>query len=266
MTTHRPAGDTARVTRIDRTHRAPLRDAGARCRSASGGPAFAGCGGSSILYFAEGFPYGVFLEVWSVYFRAHGVSLKEIGLISLLGLPWTIKSLWAPLVDRYGDRRKWIAGLPRRHGASCSRCIPLFDAAHPGTGVLDGPPPLHARLGDAGHRDRRAHDRVRAEGGGRAPPTGSASSAYRVAMIVSGGGIVFVAGFSAGRRCGVAAGGAPRCCSRRRDPARARGVRCGSSEPRNFFAPLLTGRRGPARRRRSPSCSSTSSATRRSRR
>ena len=52
----------------------------------------------SILYFAEGFPYGVFRDVWSVYFRTAGVSLKEIGLMDLLGLPWAIKPLWAPLV------------------------------------------------------------------------------------------------------------------------------------------------------------------------
>jgi len=37
------------------------------------------------------------------------VSLQEIGLLSLLGLPWTLKVLWAPLVDRFGERRHWIA-------------------------------------------------------------------------------------------------------------------------------------------------------------
>jgi PAT family beta-lactamase induction signal transducer AmpG len=63
----------------------------------------------TILYLAQGFPSGVFRKVWPVYFRDHGVSLTQIGLISLLGLPYTLKPLWAPLVDRYGDRRAWIA-------------------------------------------------------------------------------------------------------------------------------------------------------------
>lgn len=64
----------------------------------------------AVLYFAQGFPFGVFREVWGVFFRSRGVSLTEIGMMELLGLPWVAKPLWAPLVDRYGDRRKWIAG------------------------------------------------------------------------------------------------------------------------------------------------------------
>ncbi|HEY7862093.1 MAG TPA: MFS transporter [Thermoanaerobaculia bacterium] len=64
----------------------------------------------AILYFGQGFPFGIFREVWGVFFRTRGVSLTEIGMMELLGLPWVLKPIWAPLVDRYGDRRKWIAG------------------------------------------------------------------------------------------------------------------------------------------------------------
>lgn len=62
----------------------------------------------AMLYAAQGLPYGVVHKIWPVYFRAHGVSLKEIGLMSLLALPWSWKPLWAPLVDRFGPRRAWI--------------------------------------------------------------------------------------------------------------------------------------------------------------
>jgi PAT family beta-lactamase induction signal transducer AmpG len=62
----------------------------------------------AILYAGQGLPYGVVQKIWPLYFRAHGVSLKEIGLMSLLALPWTWKPLWAPLVDRFGARRAWI--------------------------------------------------------------------------------------------------------------------------------------------------------------
>jgi PAT family beta-lactamase induction signal transducer AmpG len=67
----------------------------------------------SVLYFAEGFPFGVAIDNLPVYFRLHGVSLTEIGLMSLLGAPWTLKVLWAPLVDRFalpwpGRRRSWV--------------------------------------------------------------------------------------------------------------------------------------------------------------
>jgi PAT family beta-lactamase induction signal transducer AmpG len=62
----------------------------------------------AILYFAEGFPFGLLFDAFPVYFRGHGVSLVDIGLISLAGLPWTLKFLWAPAVDLWGRRRSWI--------------------------------------------------------------------------------------------------------------------------------------------------------------
>ncbi len=62
----------------------------------------------ALLYAAQGLPYGVVHKIWPVYYRAHGVSLTEIGLMSLLALPWSWKPLWAPLVDRFGARRAWI--------------------------------------------------------------------------------------------------------------------------------------------------------------
>ena len=49
-----------------------------------------------ILYFAEGFPLGVFYDVFPVHFRQQGVDLREIGFLSLLGLAWTLKFLCGP--------------------------------------------------------------------------------------------------------------------------------------------------------------------------
>ncbi len=64
----------------------------------------------ALLYIAEGLPFGVVAKIWPVWFRSAGVSLAEIGLMSLLSLPWAWKPLWAPLVDRFGSRRTWIFG------------------------------------------------------------------------------------------------------------------------------------------------------------
>jgi len=62
-----------------------------------------------VVYFAEGLPYGLVNELFPLYLRLQGVGLGEIGLISLVGLAWTLKLFWAPLVDRYGEYRTWIA-------------------------------------------------------------------------------------------------------------------------------------------------------------
>jgi PAT family beta-lactamase induction signal transducer AmpG len=84
----------------------------------------------AVLYFAEGLPFGIAYDLWPVYFRRHGVSLREIGLMSLLSLPWTWKLLWAPLVDRYGARQHWITAALVALGATTLAIIPQ-DAAHP---------------------------------------------------------------------------------------------------------------------------------------
>ena len=62
------------------------------------------------LSFASGFPFGLFNDLLPVLLRAHGATLAEIGLLSTLALPWALKFMWAPAVDRLGTRRRWIAG------------------------------------------------------------------------------------------------------------------------------------------------------------
>jgi len=62
------------------------------------------------VYVIEGFPMGIFRDLWPVYFRDHGVSLAVIGAVSGLYLAWSLKLFWSPLVDRFGERRQWIAG------------------------------------------------------------------------------------------------------------------------------------------------------------
>jgi len=84
----------------------------------------------SVLYFAEGLPLGIVLSVLPVYFRQNGVSLTEIGFMSFLSLPWAIKVLWAPLVDRFGQRRTWVT-LCCAAMACAIAAVPLFDAARP---------------------------------------------------------------------------------------------------------------------------------------
>lgn len=65
----------------------------------------------SLLYFSEGFPLGLFYDLFPVYFRQQGVELAKIGLLSLLGLSWTLKFLWAPVIDYTRHYRYWMAGV-----------------------------------------------------------------------------------------------------------------------------------------------------------
>ncbi|AKJ26766.1 MFS transporter [Caldimonas brevitalea] len=63
----------------------------------------------ALLYFSEGLPLGIFYDIFPVYFRQRGVDLADIGLLSLLGLAWTVKFLWAPAVDWTRHHRWWIS-------------------------------------------------------------------------------------------------------------------------------------------------------------
>ncbi len=64
----------------------------------------------STIYFAEGFPYALVNNVADVLFVAMGANVKTIGLTAIFHLPWNIKFLWAPPLDRYETRRSFVLG------------------------------------------------------------------------------------------------------------------------------------------------------------
>jgi PAT family beta-lactamase induction signal transducer AmpG len=63
------------------------------------------------LYLAQGLPYGFQTTALPILLRERGISLVAIGLAGFLSLPWLLKALWAPLVDRIGSYRSWILPL-----------------------------------------------------------------------------------------------------------------------------------------------------------
>jgi PAT family beta-lactamase induction signal transducer AmpG len=61
----------------------------------------------------SGMPLYVLFQLVPAWLREEGVSLAEIGLFALVGIPYTWKFLWAPLMDRWvppflGRRRGWM--------------------------------------------------------------------------------------------------------------------------------------------------------------
>ncbi|MEP4147276.1 MAG: AmpG family muropeptide MFS transporter [Halioglobus sp.] len=63
--------------------------------------------------FASGMPLYVLFQLVPAWLREGGVSLAEIGLFALVGIPYTWKFVWAPLMDRWvppflGRRRGWM--------------------------------------------------------------------------------------------------------------------------------------------------------------
>ena len=65
------------------------------------------------LGFSSGLPLGLTAGTLQAWLTVDGVDLRTIGIFSLVGLPYTLKFLWSPVMDRYappwlGRRRGWI--------------------------------------------------------------------------------------------------------------------------------------------------------------
>ena len=63
--------------------------------------------------FASGLPLFILYQLVPAWLRSEGVGLKEIGFFALVGIPYTWKFVWSPLMDRYapsnmGRRRSWM--------------------------------------------------------------------------------------------------------------------------------------------------------------
>lgn len=87
-----------------------------------------------VMGFASGLPLLLTSTLLQAWMTDAGVDLGTIGLFTLVGLPYTLKFVWAPLLDRYvipgvGRRRGWllvaqallmltIAGLGMTHPAA----------------------------------------------------------------------------------------------------------------------------------------------------
>lgn len=68
------------------------------------------------LYVSQAVPLGFFIVAVPVILRSQGLSLERVGLLSAIALPFLVKFLWAPLVDRLGAGRpghfrSWILPL-----------------------------------------------------------------------------------------------------------------------------------------------------------
>jgi len=66
-----------------------------------------------LMGFSCGLPLLLTITVLQAWMKEKGVDLTVIGLMALVGLPYTLKFIWAPFLDRYtlpflGRRRGWL--------------------------------------------------------------------------------------------------------------------------------------------------------------
>ncbi len=142
-----------------------------------------------MLEFASGIPYGAINELVPIWLRVHGTDLASLGALTLVGLPWTLKPLWAPFVDRVSTWHRWmLVGMTVAAG-SIAALTGLADSSSPGLVPL-------LVLGAMG--SATADIAVDAYIVARVPPseqgrvTGVRIAAYRGAMALAGGGATWI--------------------------------------------------------------------------
>lgn len=147
------------------------------------------------LYLSQGLPFGFLTQAVPVLLRQEGASLTTIGDTSLLLMPWLLKVLWAPWVDRWylpsiGRRRSWIlplqgstvllfAGLATLHSG---QVVPLLLTAMAASALLSATQDVAT--------DGLAVRLLSAEQRGLG--NGVQVAGYRLGMVIGGGALLVV--------------------------------------------------------------------------
>jgi len=99
----------------------------------------------TLLGFASGLPLALTGQAMQAWLSVEGLDIATIGFLSLVGLPYTFKFLWAPLMDRFelpwlGRRRGWLVltqlalavvllGMAATSPSAATRSFALFAVA-----------------------------------------------------------------------------------------------------------------------------------------
>lgn len=150
-----------------------------------------------LLGFSSGLPLALVSSTLQAWFADVGMSVAATGCLSLLGVPYVYRFLWAPILDRYtlwsslGKRRSWLLTLQGLLAIGFNLMAWCSPTTSPGFMAFLGL--MLASLSatqDAvidAHRTEYLHEDEFALG------ASLAMTAYRLAMLVSGGVALIVA-------------------------------------------------------------------------
>ena len=146
------------------------------------------------LYFGQGIPYVVVMTLSVIMYKKLGISNTDIALYtSWLYLPWVIKPLWAPFVDMFRSKRFWIVSMQLLIGAllaGVALTIPMphfFQLTLAVFWLMAFSSATHDIAADGFYMlALKEHE--------QAAFVGVRSTFYRISMLASQGGMVFLAG------------------------------------------------------------------------
>jgi MFS transporter, PAT family, beta-lactamase induction signal transducer AmpG len=146
------------------------------------------------LYFGQGMPYVVVMTLSVIMYKNLGISNTEIAFYtSWLYLPWVIKPLWSPIVDMFRTKRYWIVSLQLVIGVSLAAVALTI----PTTGFFQITLAVLWLMAFSSATHDIAADgfyMLALEQHQQAAFVGVRSTFYRVAILVSQGGLVYLVG------------------------------------------------------------------------
>ena len=149
-----------------------------------------------LLGFSSGLPLALTAGALQAWLTVEGISIKTIGYFALVGLPYTFKFVWAPLLDRFeprwlGRRRAWIFAFQVLLAIACF-LMARFDPAT----SINAMATLAVAIAFLSASQDIVFDAYRADllsteerGAGAAVSV----LGYRLAMLVSGGAALIIA-------------------------------------------------------------------------
>ncbi|MEE3003386.1 MAG: MFS transporter [Pseudomonadota bacterium] len=151
---------------------------------------------NSLLGFMSGLPLLLVSNTLQAWYTDQGVNLTSVGALSLIGLPYSFKFLWAPLLDSYG----FSSDAPRRFWILMSQCCIFFGILvmaymNPSSMPMEMAciAMLVAFFSATQDSAIDAYRQVVTPAKLRSTIVGCATTAYRLAMICSGGFALVIA-------------------------------------------------------------------------
>lgn len=152
----------------------------------------------TLLMFSSGLPLGLVWIAIPVWLKDIGVDIRIVGLLTLFQAPWSFKFLWSPLMDRYslpflGRRRGYV--LVSQIGLFLTGLLLTLVSDHPERFAVIGSVCLAIALISATQDiaiDAYTVEVLEEEEQGLA--VGARTAMYRVAMNLSGGLAISLAG------------------------------------------------------------------------
>jgi MFS transporter, PAT family, beta-lactamase induction signal transducer AmpG len=147
---------------------------------------------TTTTYLGEGLPWSVLHQMATEYFTAQKVSRAQVGYTSALHLSVTLKFLWSPIVDLFSTKRRWLISMQLALGVLL---LAIAGVAQAQSFVVLWPLLAFFSVLHATHDVAcdgfylQALDAPR-----QALYSGVRVAAFRAAMVLGGGGFVYLAG------------------------------------------------------------------------